>query len=232
MAGQGVDLSGGGGAPPGAAGGFGANMGAQAAQAAMNDPTVQAHMQQAAYTNAHNAFHGAKEGMGQAATEFAKYINQGPAGISVLCFLGGFFTAVIGALGLLNIGELLNEPFKYILAIYLTGFGVVSFLLEADCDRLANLKLLSRLAPRVHRYQLGVYERAKFLTETGGRGLFYFFIGTLAITQCMKCLTFVVGLWNLLMGSLCLCMSCGINPFARAPPTGGPAQGTATPLVT
>lgn len=38
------------------------------------------------------------------------------------------------------------------------------------------------------------------------------FIGTLAVTQCFLCLTFVAGLWNLLMGVLCLLMSFGINP--------------------
>ena len=32
-------------------------------------------------------------------------------------------------------------------------------------------------------------------------GFFYLIVGTLALTQCLFCLLFVCGAWNMLMGS-------------------------------
>jgi len=187
----------------------------------MNDPTVRGHVEQAAYSSAQQGFQVAKEGVTQVVSEvqnnFHRYVQEGPAGISVLCFIGGLVTAVVGFFGLFNLGGIFTQPFQYVLNIYLTVFGVVTFLLESDLESFQRVKILGRLAPLVERYQMEVEKRANFLTELRGRGFFYIFIGTLAATQCLVCPTFLVGLWNLLMGILCSLMSFGINP---ALPTG------------
>lgn len=193
-------------------GGGGNGFGAQVAQAALNDPTVQQHLKEAAYTQAQQGLTVAQQGASVAVSELRKYVQEGPAGISVLCFMGGLVTAFIGALGLLNIMSGITSPFTYVLNAYLTMFGIVTFLLEADMESFKNLKVLGKLAPFCEQYQVEVFKRAQFLTELKGRGFFYVFIGSLAITQCFFCLLFLVGVWNLLMGVLCLLMSFGINP--------------------
>lgn len=199
------------GAGAGAGGGGGA-FGAYAAQAALNDPTVQAHIKDAAYQQAQQGYAVAREGAATAVQELRKYVQEGPAGISILCFLGGIATTVVGFLGLLNISGGLTSPFTYVLNAYLTMFGIVTFLLEADMESFKNMKVLGKLAPFVEQYQHEVFNRAKVLTELRGRGFYYVFVGSLAITQCFFCLLFLVGVWNLLMGVLCLLMSFGINP--------------------
>mmetsp|Transcript_3340 Transcript_3340/g.7821 ORF Transcript_3340/g.7821 Transcript_3340/m.7821 type:complete len:242 (-) Transcript_3340:31-756(-) len=241
MSGAKVDLSGGaqsssaptgfGGGGPGTApsSGYGGGGGfaQQAAEAALQDPTVQQQLKEAAYTKAQEGLEAARVAGAMAAEELGKYIEEGPAGISVLCFLGGLATTIIGILGLLNFGYGLTSPFAYVLNAYLVAFGIVTFLLEADVESMRKLKFIGRFSPWVEGYQMEVFNRANFLTELRGRGFFYLFIGTLAVTQCFVCLTFVAGLWNMLMGILCLLMSFGINPAshlqgAQAPLTAGP----------
>mmetsp|Transcript_8357 Transcript_8357/g.15207 ORF Transcript_8357/g.15207 Transcript_8357/m.15207 type:complete len:244 (-) Transcript_8357:31-762(-) len=243
MSGAKVDLSGGGpatGAPaglgggpasssghggPAPSGGYAGGFGQQMAEAAMQDPTVQQQIKEVAYNKAQEGLEAARVAGAMAAEELGKYIQEGPAGISVLCFLGGLATTLIGILGLLNFGYGIMSPFTYVLNAYLVAFGIVTFLLEADVESMRRLKVIGRLSPWVERYQMEVFNRANFLTELRGRGFFYLFIGTLAVTQCFICLTFVAGLWNMLMGILCLLMSFGINPATslQAPLTeGGP----------
>merc|ERR1719161_1512473 len=112
--------------------------------------------------------------------ELHRYIQEGPAGVSVLCFLGRLATSIIGLLGLFSIFSAVLSPFEYILNAYLTFFGVVSVLLEADVEKLSKLQVANKLAPWLQHYQGKVFEYAKILTELRGRGLFYIFIGTLA----------------------------------------------------
>eukprot|EP00930_Biecheleria_cincta_P057033 TRINITY_DN43038_c0_g1_i1.p1 TRINITY_DN43038_c0_g1~~TRINITY_DN43038_c0_g1_i1.p1 ORF type:complete len:281 (+),score=62.33 TRINITY_DN43038_c0_g1_i1:67-843(+) len=191
---------------------FGQQMAGHMAEAALQDPGVQAQLKAAAYERAQQGMEAAKQGAAVAVQELQKYVQEGPAGISVLCFLGGLVTCVVGILGLLSITDSLISPFHYVLNAYLAMFGLVTFLLEADVESMASLKVIGRLSPWVERYQMEVFQRANFLTELRGRGFFYAFVGTLAVTQCFLCLHFLVGLWNLLMGILCLMMSFGINP--------------------
>lgn len=233
-----IDLSGGGGGhstpytppapngpgyqpPAGGGGGGGGNwqgaLGQQLVQNAMNDPNTQAQMKAAGQDMAARGYVVAKEGAAQAYEELHKYIQEGPAGVSILCFLGGMATTIVGIFGILSIFSIILTPFHYILNAYLTLFGIVTVLLEADSDRLHNIKVMSRLAPWVQEYQHRVFDNAKFLTELRGRGFFYLFVGTLAISQCIFCLLFLCGAWNLLMGILCLMMSFGVNPSSIHP---------------
>jgi len=246
MEGRGIDLSGGAGhvdlsggnsatpaATPAAApassagaqgqnapGGYAGQMGANMVTAAVQNSAVQDAMKAKAAEAATQGWEAAKVGGVQAASELHKYVQEGPAGISILCFLGGCATCVIGLIGLLNIGQIFSAPFNYVLSMYLTAFGLVAMLLEADVEQLARRNIIGKLAPLCEHYQMEIFERAKFLTELRGRGFFYVFVGTLAITQCVLCLYFACGLWNLLMGVLCLMMSFGINPGDHLPSSG------------
>jgi len=159
------------------------------------------------------------------------HITEGPAGVSILCFIGGLVTTLVGTMGLIGgiLGSFL-DPFHYVLNGYLMIFGAVTVLLEADVEFVRKLKLLGHLAPILEKYQTEVEQSALFLTELFGRGLFYLFVGSLAITQCVMCLQFLIGIWNVVMGVLCLLMSFGINPASVILRRAGPNQSTA-PLV-
>jgi len=217
-----VDLSGGaaGGGPGpggvslsgGAPGGGGSSSSSGYAPTPMQD-----HMQAMAYDQAQGGLQAAKTGAILAAQEIGKYIQEGPAGISILCFLGGLLTFVVGFFGLLDIVSGITEPFHYILHVYLTGFGLVAVMLEADTQSLGRYKVIGRLGPLFESWQMEVFRKAQFLTELRGRGLFYVFVGSLAVSQCMVCLLFLVGLWNVLMGLICVAMSFGINPANHIP---------------
>jgi len=190
----------------------------------MNNP----HVRDAAYEQANQGFSVVRQGASQAVSELRKYVQEGPAGVSILCFLGGLATTIVGILGLLNISSSLTSPFQYVLNAYLTLFGVVTVLLEADMESFGRMKVLGKLKPFVEKYQMEVFNRAKVLTELRGRGFYYVFLGSLAVTQCMFCLDFVIGLWNVLMGALCLMMSFGINPANHM----NPNQDQSIPLHT
>jgi len=192
-------------------------MGANMATAALQNTQVQDALKAQAKEAANVGWEAAKVGGVQAASELHKYVQEGPAGISILCFLGGCATVVIGFIGMLNLGNIFAAPLNWVLSCYLCAFGGITALLEADVEQLAGRAVIGKLAPLCEHYQMEIFERAKFLTELRGRGFFYVFVGTLSITQCLVCLYFVCGLWNLLMGVLCLMMSFGINPADHLP---------------
>lgn len=199
------------------AGNYAGAMGASVAAAALQNPQVQDHIKAKAGELGAQGWEAAKVGGYEAATELHKYVQEGPAGISILCFLGGGATSIIGAIGMLNVGKIFSDPFHYVLSCYLTVFGLITVLLEADVEKLQGRNVVGKLVPLCEHYQMEIFERAKFLTELRGRGFFYTFVGTLAVTQCVVCLYFLCGLWNLLMGILCLLMSFGINPADHLP---------------
>jgi hypothetical protein len=225
-----VDLSGGGGGETHGAGGFGGGggggagggsaggFGASATNAIFNNPTMQAAAYEQAQTTAQQGMAAAKEGAIMGMNELGKYVKEGPAGVSILCFLGGLMTFAVGFLGCLNVFSIIGRPFSYVLHVYLTGFGLVAVLLEADTDAISKFKVIGKLAPLIAQKQELIFTRASFLTEQTGRGLFYFFIGSLAITQCLVCVLFLVGLWNVLMGAICILMSFGVNPVHHMQP--------------
>jgi len=205
----------GGGAGAGYGGGAGAGFGGPGNLGFLQNQAVQQHLQGAAQTGAQQGYDMARQGVAEAIETFRTHVQEGPAGISILCFVGGIATALVGAIGLVSVLASVTSPFTYVLNAYLTGFGLVTILLEADVESMRNLAILGKLAPVMEHYQVEVLKRANFLMELRGRGLYYVFVGNLAITQCLVCPFFLVGLWNLVMGVLCLLMSCGINPAAQ-----------------
>jgi len=80
-----------------------------------------------------------------------------------------------------------------------------------DTDKM-QMPVIKNISPHVENYHVKVFEYAKFLTALRGRGAFYIFVGTLAITRCTFCLLFIVGCVNGFVGVMCLLMSYGVQP--------------------
>ncbi|KAF4714439.1 hypothetical protein FOZ62_005889 [Perkinsus olseni] len=129
------------------------------------------------------------------------YIQQGPNGLRVLCFVGGLGVTLTGALGVLNIFSTILHPIDYLCNAYQFLFGVITCILEANPELLRE---------RVH-WQEKIYEHAKFLTLLWGRGLFYLFQGSLALVQ-FTLLYAIVGVYMVVMGVLCIAMWKGYQP--------------------
>lgn len=143
--------------------------------------------------------------------ELHKYVQEGPALLSVICFVGGVVTTIVGLIGILEFGRIFTATFQYVLRFYILGCGLVAILLETDVEVLADRRIVSRLAPVVERYQFVFFRRINILTELHGRGLFYLFVGTLSASQCFICLFFLCGMWNFFIGIMCLFMSSHID---------------------
>lgn len=144
---------------------------------------------------------------------FNDYIQQGPRGVSTLCFVGGTATSVVGVMMVCNVFGSLVDPFHYILSVYMFAFGVATACIEADTDRIGTLIMpFDSLAGPITRAQAWLHEECKFLTTLRGRGLFYLYQGTLMVTQCIFCMLFVAGMYCFVMGTLCIMMSFGLKP--------------------
>merc|ERR1712083_995978 len=99
----------------------------------------------------------ATQGAAHVVTNVHKYVQEGPAGISVLCFFGGILTMLVGIIGFLNLSQVVTGPFQYVLNAYLTFFGLITFLLEGDMESFKNLPVLGRLGPLAEPYQQIVF---------------------------------------------------------------------------
>lgn len=159
---------------------------------------------------------------------FQEYIQQGPQGISTLCFIGGVGTSVLGVMTLTSVGDTIRDPFHYVLSAYLGTFGLATVVIEADTDRIGMMIMpFDRLAGPITSAQAWLHEECRLLTQLRGRGLFYLYQGTLLVTQCAFCLNFMVGLYVSLMGLLCISISFGYKPDIEGMviATGGAVQG-------
>jgi len=184
-----------------------------AAQQALADPAVQAALKQQAKQLGGHAMVAAKFYGQQGMSAFQDYIQQGPRGVSTLCFVGGAATSALGVLNVCSVFGSIIDPFHYILNAYMFAFGLVTVCIEADTDRIGMLfSPFDRLAEPVTRAQAWLHYECQLLTRLRGRGLFYLYQGTLMVTQCVFCLLFLAGLYNVLMGFLCIAMSFGYTP--------------------
>lgn len=143
---------------------------------------------------------------------FNEYVQQGPRGISTLCFIGGVVTSILGCMSVSNFFGTVMDPLHYILGAYMFVFGLATACLEADTDRLGvMITPIDKLAEPVTRAQAWLHDEVRLLTELRGRGLFYLYQGTLMMSQCVFCLLFLGGVYNLLMGLICLGTACGLG---------------------
>jgi len=143
---------------------------------------------------------------------FKAYVQAGPGGIQVLCFLCGCCTTVVGAFNLLSFFNIIFAPFDFILSLYTFIFGVITICVEADPDAMEQIPVLNFIAPRVLSAQQWLNVNAKFLTLLAGRGLFYIMIGLVMIAQCLVCPFAVAGFTNIGLGVLSLLMYLGYQP--------------------
>jgi len=150
---------------------------------------------------------------GQGLSSFRSYVQSGPSGVRMLCFLGGCVTTVISFLNFLNIFALLLEPISFVLNAYTLIFGIITICIEADADQLEAFPVFCFVAGRVSKTQEWLHENSKFLTLLGGRGIFYIMVGMVLWSES-SIFFLVAGLANTINGVLCLAMFMGYNPDA------------------
>lgn len=149
---------------------------------------------------------------GQGVMAFHEYIQQGPIGISMLCFIGGLGTSVLGLMNVCNVFGTVIDPFHYILNAYMLACGMVTAVIEAEPDKLGMFMTpFDQLAAPVTRAQAWLHRECRLLTELRGRGFFYLYQGTLMATQCVFCLIFINGVYNCLIGLLCIMISYSVK---------------------
>lgn len=134
-----------------------------------------------------------------------EYIQRGPEGVGWLCFLGGLVTVVFGVAGLIDIFSLLFGPIVYLVNLYQMVFGLMTCIIEAPIQWVEKNARLTQAQAFVHKH-------AKFLTTFGGRGLFYLFQGSLAMSLTGVSLSWLLALYMFCLGWLCIAMQYGFNP--------------------
>jgi len=183
------------------------------AQQALADPKLREALKHQALVVGGHAADAARYCGRQGLMAFQDYVQQGPQGVSVLCFVGGLATTILGAMSICNFFGTVMDPFHYILNAYVFVFGLTTTTLEADTDRIGMMiPPFDRLAEPVTRAQAWLHEECRLLTRLRGRGFFYLYQGTLLVTQCVFCALFLCGLYSALMGAVCILMSFGITP--------------------
>eukprot|EP00413_Alexandrium_margalefii_P009483 CAMPEP_0204541836 /NCGR_PEP_ID=MMETSP0661-20131031/18534_1 /ASSEMBLY_ACC=CAM_ASM_000606 /TAXON_ID=109239 /ORGANISM="Alexandrium margalefi, Strain AMGDE01CS-322" /LENGTH=117 /DNA_ID=CAMNT_0051548533 /DNA_START=1 /DNA_END=351 /DNA_ORIENTATION=+ len=95
----------------------------------------------------------------------------------------------------------------YVLHGYLIAFALTTMLFEAKPEWIA-------MASGLDVYQNMLLEKAEFLSEVLGRGLFYGFQGTLwlSFASFSALQNFALGLWLLLVAMLHIFMHFGVMP--------------------
>jgi len=122
-------------------------------------------------------------------TKMKTWVGDGPVTFRVMCLICGIVMVIQGFLGF--IGHFLTlSPLHAIIEIYTAIFGVVIIMLEGRGPIYpARLRAL-------------IVREAKFLTLLNGRGAFYFFVGTLLLSQWPDLIDSIVGLAMSTLGIL------------------------------
>jgi len=124
-------------------------------------------------------------------------IEQGPAGVRLLAFGGGFASCVNSGLSIINPLGALLATVSYLISAYQLLFSLTTMLFEAKPEWIQKV-------PSLDRYQDMLIEKCKFMTESQGRGLFYVFQGTLwlSLGSFKKLFNLAIGLWMVFVGIL------------------------------
>jgi len=161
-----------------------------------------------------------QRGATRAFGEIHRYVQMGPRGVSVLCTFSALLTATDGAMNILRVTDAISGLFVYLLNVYLILFGVAMFLIEVDVQRLNQFSILKFASPLVSSWQSWIFQEVHIISGLKGRGAFYLFVGLLCLTSCsgsLLCVTFYVGLFNVLNGVLCIMSSMGAGSHTPSP---------------
>jgi len=128
-------------------------------------------------------------------------VEQGPTGVRLLSFIAGCVSSANCIMTIINPAGLIFGTVGYVLAAYQFIFAITTIMFEANPEHIAKV-------PGLHEYQDILMDKAKFLSETRGRGAFYIFQGTLwacfasftKILDLAAAVTMIfVGILNILM---------------------------------
>lgn len=169
----------------------------------VNDPKIQAAAREYAGQAAHYVVN--------AGGILVAQIQQGPAGVRFLGFCGGIASAVLSVMAIINPLGLVFGPVAYLLCSYQFIFSLTTVIFEMPPEYVAKV-------PVVSQYQDLLLQKAKFLSETLGRGLFYIFQGSLwlCFASLKEFTHLLIGLWMIFIGVLNIMIHYGnYNSFAE-----------------
>jgi hypothetical protein len=149
----------------------------------------------------------AGQAAGQAGEQLVRLIEQGPTGVRILAFFGGVGSCVNSCVTLHNPLTAVLGPVSYVVAVYQVIFAITTILFEARPEWIEQV-------PGLNWYQDVIIDQAKFLTEAGGRGMFYGFQGSLwlACASFAQAQNFVIGLYFVFLSGLHISMHYGVMP--------------------
>jgi len=144
---------------------------------------------------------------GTAGAAFVGVIEQGPAGIRVLAFLGSLASVVLSIFTLINPLTVFVAPVTYAISAYQALFALTTMLFEAKPEWIQK-------APGLDKYQNLLIDYCKALTVSLGRGLFYIFQGSMWLFQAefTEIFMIVTGAFLVLIGIFNILMHFGILP--------------------
>lgn len=136
--------------------------------------------------------------------DLQSYIQRGPEGVRLFCFVGGLGLFLCALLGVLHVFGVISQPLTYLVNAYIALFALVTCVLEADPKWVEQ-------NPAIDNAQRVLHDYMKVLTTLWGRGLFYLILGSLA-TQLYGGFGLFMGMYMILMGVTCIGMHLGYNP--------------------
>lgn len=144
-------------------------------------------------------------------------IEQGPAGVRVLAFLGSLASAINAVMSLINVFSVFGHMILYMVSVYQFIFSLTTMIFEAKPEWVQKIQQTCP-ALQVDSYQDLLMENARFLSLSGGRGMFYIFQGTLwlAFASWAEFLNFLIGAFLCFIGVLHVLMHYGIMPQSVA----------------
>eukprot|EP00811_Abedinium_folium_P003017 NODE_12778_length_1204_cov_13.564531.p1 GENE.NODE_12778_length_1204_cov_13.564531~~NODE_12778_length_1204_cov_13.564531.p1 ORF type:complete len:212 (+),score=47.81 NODE_12778_length_1204_cov_13.564531:103-738(+) len=99
-------------------------------------------------------------------------LAQGPDAVRFLSFIGGAVSCVLAGYHLVDVFGIMTETAQYVMYIFLMVFSLTVVIIEGKVEWVEKIAFLLK-------YEEMLIEKAKFLTEPIGRGLFYIFFGSL-----------------------------------------------------
>lgn len=155
----------------------------------------------------------AKELAGQGMEQVRSSIEQGPEGLRLVCFVGGAALFIYGLADVIQIFRGFGNLLHYIVTAYMTLCALLTCVMEADPKWVNSY-------PQLGTAQARLYEYAKVVTTLWGRGIFYLFLGSLALLLHDPIISpsVLFGVYFMGMGVLLIAWHFGVGPKTVATP--------------